>query len=362
MPKWNESAVGWIPERTRGRAPAGGADGSCVSGWVVAGMGVILADIGLGDVRRGGRLTSMSTTETEAPTLTDGTVVIRALTPDDATGLHEQAVDPLSIRWTQVPDPHTPDMALGFVERAASSWASGSEWVFAVEADDVYAGNIALRDEGLGRAEIAFGSHPAARGTGTIEAALRLLLEWGFTRAGVDTVIWRANVGNWASRKLAWRLGFSVDGVLRGTHEFRGGLVDGWVGTLHAPEKREPRHPWLAPLELSGDLPDGGTIRLRAATDADVERVVEWGADDRSQFWLGRMPWPYTEDDARAWMGVRAGEAGHRRRDRLDHRRPRVRSRAGLDRHLRRAGRRRLRGRLLHAPRRSRARSPRPRP
>lgn len=234
----------------------------------------------------------------EPPTLTDGSVVIRALTPDDARGLHEQATDPLSIAWTNVPDPHTPEMALEFVARAEQRWADGSEWIFAVESTDGdYAGNIALRDEGLGRAEIAYGSHPAARGTGTMEAALRLLLEWGFTRAGVSTVTWRANVGNWASRKLAWRLGFTVDGVLRGTHEFRGSLVDAWVGTLRADEKREPRHPWLDSPVLSGD-----GVRLRPALETDLERVVEWCTDERTQLWLGTMPWPYTDADARAWM------------------------------------------------------------
>ena len=55
-------------------------------------------------------------------------------------------------------------------------------------------------------------SHPWARGRGVMERALRLLLEWGFAERDLQTVIWLARRGNWASRRLAWRLGFSFDG------------------------------------------------------------------------------------------------------------------------------------------------------
>ena len=58
-------------------------------------------------------------------------------------------------------------------------WADDSEWGFAVEVDGRYAGTISLRNEGSGRAEIAFGAHPWVRGTGAMERALRLLLSGG---------------------------------------------------------------------------------------------------------------------------------------------------------------------------------------
>ena len=45
-------------------------------------------------------------------------------------------------------------------------------------------------------------------------------------------MIWWAHAGNWASRKLAWRLGFSFDGTVRQWLPQRGELRDGWVGTL----------------------------------------------------------------------------------------------------------------------------------
>ena len=85
---------------------------------------------------------------------------------------------------------------------------TGSEWGFAVEFEGRYAGTISLRDEGPGRAEIAYGSHPDVRGTGAMLRALRLLVDWGFAELDLETIVWQAFTGNWASRKagLAARL------------------------------------------------------------------------------------------------------------------------------------------------------------
>jgi RimJ/RimL family protein N-acetyltransferase len=138
-----------------------------------------------------------------APTLTDGTVTVRPHRDDDVAAVVEQSQDPDSVRWTTVPTPYGLADAQRFVrEVMPDGWADG-RWGFAVEAGGRYAGTVELRDEGGGRAEIAFGSHPWTRGTGTMERACRLVLEWGFAEQGVRTVVWHAHVGNWASRRLA---------------------------------------------------------------------------------------------------------------------------------------------------------------
>jgi RimJ/RimL family protein N-acetyltransferase len=233
-----------------------------------------------------------------APTLTDGVVTVRGHRPDDAEGCYEQCQDPLSRQWTTVPIPYTREMARHWVtETMPGGWVDGSTWGFAVEVDGRYAGTVELRDEGNGRAEVAYGSHPWVRGTGAIERAVRLLLEWGFAEQGVRVVVWRANAGNWASRKLAWRLGFSFDGTVRRALPQRGELRDGWVGTLLDTDDRGPRAPWLEVPVLEAD-----GLRLRAWRESDVPRIVEACSDERTQLWLGRMPNPYTEADARAWL------------------------------------------------------------
>ena len=233
-----------------------------------------------------------------APTLTDGTVTLRAHRPEDARGSYEQCQDPSSQRWTTVPVPYSMEDARSFVaEVCPAGWADDSEWSFVIEHEGRYGGTISLRNEGSGRAEIAYGSHPAVRGAGVVERALRLLLEWGFEERGLHTVIWWANVGNWASRKVAWRLGFSYDGVVRRWLPQRGELIDGWVGTLLRDDPREPRTPWL-----QNPVVDGEGVRLRPFTDADVPRVVAGIGDPDTQYWLAFLPRDPGAAEARAYL------------------------------------------------------------
>ena len=239
------------------------------------------------------------------PTLTDGTVTVRAHRDDDVPAVVEQSQDPDSVRWTTVPTPYGPEDARRFVrEVMPSGWPEG-RWGFAVETGGRYAGTVELRNEGGGRAELAFGSHPQARGTGAMERACRLVLEWGFAQQGVRTVVWHAHVGNWASRRLAWKLGFSFGGVLRGYLRHRGDeLVDAWSGTLLSTDDRRPRSLWLAAPPLTD-----GVVRLRTLRAGDAGRVVEAAGDERTWRWLGRMPSPYTTAEAATWLEQVSEEA-----------------------------------------------------
>ncbi|MGB0099222.1 MAG: GNAT family N-acetyltransferase [Nocardioides sp.] len=220
------------------------------------------------------------------PTLTDGVVTLRAHRPDDARGSFEQCQDPSSQRWTTVPVPYSMDDARTFVGSICpGGWDDGSEWAFAVEAEGRYAGTVSLRPEGSDRAEIAYGSHPWVRGTGHMERGLRLLLDWGFEERGLHTVIWWAHVGNWASRKLAWWLGFTVEGEVRSWQAQRGELQDSWVGTLLRDDPRKPATPWLDNPVVEGDV-----VRLRPFTEDDVPRVVEGIGDAETQHRLAFLP------------------------------------------------------------------------
>ncbi len=243
----------------------------------------------------------------DVPTLQDGDgpdrVTIRAHRPEDAQGSLEQCHDPLSRQWTTVPLEYTLDDAGRFVSHAMpGGWNDDTEWGFAVEAVDDdgtarYAGTISLRNEREGRAELAYGSHPWVRGRGVMERALRLLLTWGFEDRGLQTVVWWANKGNWASRKVAWRLGFTVEGAPRQWLPQRGELRDAWVGTLLAGDPMHPTHHWYDVPRLTGD----GVV-LRRHTDADVPRIVEACRDPLTSSWLGQIPVPFGERDARTWL------------------------------------------------------------
>lgn len=230
-------------------------------------------------------------------------VRVRAHTEADVVGVYEQCQDPASQRWTTVPVPYDIDDAHRFVHGIVpSGWADGSSWLFAVEAVDDdgvprFAGSIALEDKGERRAEVSYGAHPWVRGRGVMERALRLLLEWGFAEQELHTVVWWANQGNWASRKLAWRLGFTMDGAVRSWLPQRGELLDAWFGVLLEADERAPRHAWLEVPRLVGP-----TVVLRAHRASDALRVAEACSDVRTQYWFHDIADPYTLADAESYL------------------------------------------------------------
>lgn len=234
---------------------------------------------------------------TPVPTLTDGTVTLRKHTEDDVDAIVEQCADPETIAWTTVPTSYGLDDAKRFVrETMPGGWAAGQEWGFAVEVDGRYAGTVMLRPGSEGVAEIAFASHPRARGTGAMRRATLLLLDYGFGH-GVRSVVWWAHTGNWGSRKLVASVGFSFDGTVRAHLVQRGELKDAWVGTLLPDDPREFRTPWLDVPRLE----DNGLV-LRQMTEADVPRIVEACSHETTQHWLGRLPRPYGERQARGYL------------------------------------------------------------
>ena len=225
----------------------------------------------------------------QVPRLTDGAVTLRAHSEDDVDRIVEQCVDPVSVEWTLVPVLYTRDDAKQFVRHAMpGGWETDQEWGFAVEHDGRFAGTVSLRNRGDGRAEVAYGAHPEARGRGVISRALRLLLEWGFSPGeqggrDLETVVWLANRGNWASRRLAWSVGFSFDGTLRAWLAHRGRMVDAWSGTLRRSEPLSPAAPWLEPATIRGER-----VVLRALDEHDLRRVVETLNDPETQRWHER--------------------------------------------------------------------------
>lgn len=239
----------------------------------------------------------------EVPTLTDGDVTLRAHRPDDAGAVVEQCTDPVSLRWTTVPLGYTHEHAAEFLTVSIPrGWESGSELAFAIETthpggEHRFGGTISLRDEGDRRAELAFGAHPAVRGRGVMTTAVNLLLDWGFASRDLEAVIWWANRGNAASRRVAWKTGFTFGGTVRRWLDHRGEYPDGWVASLHRDDSRVPKTRWLETSMLSGDQ-----VTLRPLTAADVPRVVEGCGDARTQHFLPFLPRPYGAADAHEFL------------------------------------------------------------
>ncbi|HEX2133811.1 MAG TPA: GNAT family N-acetyltransferase [Actinophytocola sp.] len=226
----------------------------------------------------------------DVPTLADGEVTLRAHEPSDVDAMVEQCTDPLSVRWTTVPVPFSRDDAVHFATKIVpAGWTDGTELAFAVEAPHSdgtrrFGGTVSLRIRGDDVAEVAFGLHPGVRGRGVAATAVRLLVGWGFETQGLRVVTWYAEVGNWASRRVAWACGFGVDGMVPGLLLQRGDRKDGWVGSVRAGEQLSPRHDWLVPPVLETER-----LRLRPFAATDADRFAEGFLDERSRHFGGRV-------------------------------------------------------------------------
>lgn len=251
------------------------------------------------------------------PVIEDTTTGVR-LRPhreEDLPAIVEQCNDPATQRWTTVPVPEggyslseARDFALGIIPRG---WQDGTlaAWAIDAEVDGVrgYCGAIDLRFPPERGCDVGFVLHPRARGRGIMTAALRLAVDHAFDVAGQQVVHWYANVGNWASRRVAAAAGFRFEGTLRRFLDHRGTLVDAWAASITADDSRTPQ-PWPLTPVLAGE-----GLRLRPVTETDLPRVAEACADPRTRHWLVSLPTDYDLADATDWWdSVRTRQAaGH---------------------------------------------------
>lgn len=249
----------------------------------------------------------------EAPRISDGQdpdpIVLRPITADDVQAIDAMCQDEVMQRWTPIAVPYLRQHAQAYVEQVSSGWEDGSSLTFAIEALDDdgsprYAGNLGLRPDRAGGAEITFAAAPGARGRGVVSRAVRMALTWGFSQLGLQVVHWQAQEGNWAARRVAWACGFRVEGQVRGLLSARGVRYDGWVATIVRGDPMSPAQPWLTVPDIVGDH-----LVLRPWREQDVARVAQACSDIRTQRWLPQLPSPYQLADAQ-WY-VRSREELH---------------------------------------------------
>lgn len=168
-------------------------------------------------------------------------------TEDDTARIFEACQDAELQRWTSVPVPYLPAHAAGFVAGAARAWEEETALVWAVrqggdlmagEAEPPPLGMVTLRLDnapaGARSGEVGFWGAPEARGRALMTEAVRLVVHFGLgpEGAGLARVLWMAHVGNWASRRVAEKAGFTVEGEVRAHLVQRGRRVDAWIGTM----------------------------------------------------------------------------------------------------------------------------------
>jgi len=232
-----------------------------------------------------------------APTLVGDGVTLRAHASADEEDVLALGRDPLTQRWTVVPVPYERRHAQEWLAGRREAWQAGTGYYFAIELDGRFAGGVDLTPRGESGMGVGYALAPWARGRGLTGRALRLLLPWAFETFSPEVVLWSAIAGNWASRRVAWSVGFRVEGTVRGYEEQRGIRLDGWIGSLRREDPMLPAHPWLDPPVLTGR----GVV-LRAHRPDDVTAMTQACNDPATQHWLAQLPTPYTRDDARAHL------------------------------------------------------------
>jgi RimJ/RimL family protein N-acetyltransferase len=150
------------------------------------------------------------------PALTDGVVALRPWRREDAPAVVGCLNgDPEIAIWLdQVPQPYSLSDALDYI-------GGTGEQAFAVTdaRDGRVLGSIGVRwSERRDVGEIGYWARSDARGRGVMTRALVLVSRFALRHEGAARVQLRADVENAASRRVAEKAGFALEGVLRQAH------------------------------------------------------------------------------------------------------------------------------------------------
>lgn len=171
-------------------------------------------------------------------------VTLRLFRDEDVPDIVEACRDPESQRWTTLTRTYAEPDARKFLAYASSCWASGGEgvWAMSLPTDERWSGSISLRIDQFDRAlgDVGFLCAPWARGRGLTSAALHQVCGFGFAQLGLARIEWRAHVGNAASRRVAEKVGFQLEGVQRARLVQRGERRDAWVAGLLPADLQHP--------------------------------------------------------------------------------------------------------------------------
>jgi RimJ/RimL family protein N-acetyltransferase/SAM-dependent methyltransferase len=221
------------------------------------------------------------------PTLSDGTVWLTPWRDQDDVALGDFNLDPDHRRWFDQPDPDGDAAArrehgTEVVRRWRREWSDGTSASFAlrVAPDGAAIGMAELQPRPRGAANISYAVVPAHRGRGLATRAVRLLSAVGLTRFSYRRIELRCDAENVASRRVAERAGFALEGT-EGSGVFE--HVAEWRGTTR-PELVFARTIDPKAIVRRGYDTIGGDYRTWA--DAGGSATRSWFLDET----LARIP------------------------------------------------------------------------
>ncbi|WP_030854103.1 GNAT family N-acetyltransferase [Streptomyces griseus] len=172
----------------------------------------------------------------EPITLTTQRLLLRPFGPQDTFRVHAACQDPDIQRWTVIPSPYRLTDAELFTTRLApAGWSNDSAYGFALvlRESDALVGALSVdRRSRPGTYEVGYWSAPEHRGRGYVTEAVLTAARWAFTSLGAERLEWRAETGNVASRAVALRAGFRLEGEQRSGLLNKGVRRDAWTAAL----------------------------------------------------------------------------------------------------------------------------------
>jgi RimJ/RimL family protein N-acetyltransferase len=240
--------------------------------------------------------------------LREGGLLLRPWRPEDAAALLRAGEDsgmPVLLRAA----------AQQSIAGRPAPAATVSLGVFDAGSGELLGGAGLVRiDRAAAQAELGYWTTPGARGRGVATAAARAVARHALS-TGLRRVVWRARVGNHASRLVALRIGVRSEGVARGA-PFGDGWADVWTGALLAGELREAEAGTDPALEraaarcrtfgrpqptLRSETKDGRAVRLRPLRSSDVPACVRACRDPESVRYT-TVPDPYEQTHAESFI------------------------------------------------------------
>ena len=128
-----------------------------------------------------------------------------------------------------MPEPPPEGFARSWYERYERRRADGEGEAFAIAGDDGAFLGLALAptiDEEAAEAELGYIVAAHSRGRGVASGALELLTRWAFDERGVQRAYLMIDVDNPASKRVAERAGYRLEGVMRSTYVKQGRRAD----------------------------------------------------------------------------------------------------------------------------------------
>lgn len=175
------------------------------------------------------------------PMMESARLRMRPMALDDAEALHAIYSDEAAMTWWSHAPHATLDQTREKVARnlAAEDWRA---WAITLGGDDTAIGTLAVHEKRQGGVfEIGYSLVPVHWRGGLASEAVARLLDLLFREEGARRVFADADPDNMASNALLTRLGFTLEGRLRGEWETHLGVRDSFIWGLLATEWRDGR-------------------------------------------------------------------------------------------------------------------------